>query len=753
VRATDPLGIYYTYAFTYNSDSIPHLTSIANSIGTGETYNLSYSSFTLDDPFTSSSFGTVTKLTEVSLPNDSSANYQFTSDSSGQLTKAQLIYGGYIRWTYASQTYVSSRTQMEIAERYLSKDGTSGSEQGYPLYHESGTSSLTIHSCAMIDGSSVGEKYWTFSPSGSSMGLATYYQGRAPTSSPCSATPASTAMTQNAYTWTQDSGGNNYVSSVVATLDPGQTYAASKITTQTLDTNGNVTSLKNCDYSATCSGAYRQYAYSYLSSSTYTSRYIFNRLSSATVTTNGSTFTTLATIGYDGFSLGGSGTPLGWDTSYGSVTARGNPTSMLDVSGFYTTTSYDLFGNVMGATNASGVSSSVTTNSSTNYAAPSQITVGSSLTTSMSYSSFLGLTGETGPNTTSISIGYDTNARPTSSTSPFGATTTTAYNDTASPPNTCSMVDNRWTQTTLDGLGRPLHVYTGHGSSCGAGTTLTQADSTYASCGCSPLGKLATQTVPYTPGSSGATTTYTYDGIGRTLSKAVVGTGSTPDTQGTTYYIYQGNLVTVYDPANNWKIFATDGFGNLTQVTEPNPSGGTAYTTYYTYDVLGHLIQVQMPRPGFSTTQTRSWSYTGNTLMSATNPENGTVSYTYSGNKVASRTDAKGQATVYTYDSLARLTEVQRYPSGTGNPEDTCQRENYYYDGSNPLSSSYPTNALGRLSAVQYQGGYNPYASTACDTTFTEMYNYGVPGSPVGKQLTVARGSGSFNLAATYTYL
>jgi len=114
---------------------------------------------------------------------------------------------------------------------------------------------------------------------------------------------------------------------------------------------------------------------------------------------------------------------------------------------------------------------------------------------------------------------------------------------------------------------------------------------------------------------------------------------------------------------------------------------------------------------------------------------------------------ALGTLTCCTYDSLARLTEVQRYPSGTGNPEDTCQRENYYYDGSNPLSSSYPTNALGLLSAVQYQGGYNPYASTACDTTFTEMYNYGVPGSPVGKQLTVARGSGSFNLAATYTYL
>ncbi len=130
---------------------------------------------------------------------------------------------------------------------------------------------------------------------------------------------------------------------------------------------------------------------------------------------------------------------------------------MFDVNGIYTYTNYDLFGNVMGATDGNGVSSSVTTNSSTDYAAPSQITVGTSLTTTMTYNSFLGLTAQTGPNGTSVDIGYDTNARPTSSTSPFGATTSTAYTDSSSG-STCTMVDNRWTQTNLDGLGRPVRV-------------------------------------------------------------------------------------------------------------------------------------------------------------------------------------------------------------------------------------------------------------------------------------------------------
>ena len=65
-----------------------------------------------------------------------------------------------------------------------------------------------------------------------------------------------------------------------------------------------------------------------------------------------------------------------------------------------------------------------------------------------------------------------------------------------------------------------------------------------------------------------ATTTYTYDGIGRTTFKAVVGS----ETQGTTQYIYVGNIVQVNDPAGNWKLFTTDAFGNLVSVTEPNPN-------------------------------------------------------------------------------------------------------------------------------------------------------------------------------------
>ena len=143
-----------------------------------------------------------------------------------------------------------------------------------------------------------------------------------------------------------------------------------------------------------------------------------------------------------------------------------------------------------------------------------------------------------------------------------------------------------------------------------------------------------------------------------------------------------------------------------------------------------------MPRP--TGTQTRTFNYAppgsppGAFLLSATNPENGTVSYTYNtgGNqKIATKTDAKGQQTQYSYDSYARLTEVRHYISGT---EDLCQRVDFYYD-SNPFDegeAAFSYNILGRLAAMQYKNA--TINAGFCDTTFPGMV----------KQLQLGRGEG-----------
>jgi RHS repeat-associated protein len=210
----------------------------------------------------------------------------------------------------------------------------------------------------------------------------------------------------------------------------------------------------------------------------------------------------------------------------------------------------------------------------------------------------------------------------------------------------------------------------------------------------------------------------------------------------------------VTDPAGKWKKYTTDVLGQLLQVNEPNPAGGADYVTTYSYDVLGHLTGVSMPRP--TGTQTRTFNYgnpPGAQLLSATNPENGTVSYTYNSyQKVATKTDAAGQQTQYSYDGNARLTQVRHYTLAAGGGsqlgEDTCQQVNYYYD-TNPFDGSYSQNVIGRLAAVTYQNSsFWPYYT--CDTTFTEMYTYNSAGARTGKRL---RGSRlPVNLDGGYTY-
>ena len=464
-----------------------------------------------------------------------------------------------------------------------------------------------------------------------------------------------------------------------------------------------------------------------------------------TSVTDGTNNTTLANLYYDGnasqcANWAGLVAVSGlreWDTSYTpSVTTRGNVCASTVPSG-NTQLQLDASGNVL-KNMTNGVNTQVSSTSTTNYAVPSQLTVGS-LSSSLSWSSFLGLTNDTGPNGDSSSTYYDTYARPSSSTSPFGATTTVSFNNApysnTNPATIKSTTNGRWSQTTMDGLGHTILTQTGD-----ANGTKSQAESVYGPCACSPMLKLMQQAVPHAVGGTPAYTTYGYDGIGRTLSVVA------PDGASTTTYSYQGNTVTTTDAAGKWKKFTMDALGHLTQVTEPDPANPTTstYVTTYTYDLWDNLHTVTMPRP--TGTQTRTFTYSGPYLQSATNPENGTVSYTYNSNyKVATKTDAKGQQFAYSYDSYARLTGVQVYPQGPNNPADPCQAVNYYYD-TNPFDSSYSgTYSSGRLTAIQYFGGSstyspNPYGPTGpCDTTFEEMYDYSQPGGKIGKRLRTTR--------------
>ena len=212
---------------------------------------------------------------------------------------------------------------------------------------------------------------------------------------------------------------------------------------------------------------------------------------------------------------------------------------------------------------------------------------------------------------------------------------------------------------------------------------------------------------------TGGTTPYTWSlasgsalPSGLTLTAAGV-IGGTPGAAGT--YSFTINL---NDSASHT---ASRAFS----LTVAASGGGGNLITSYQYDLYDNLVQVTMPRA--AGTQTRTFTYNGKLLLTATNPENGTVTYTYNGDQtLATKTDAKGQKIAYTYDTNKRMTMTQRYPS-PGTTEDTCQRTTYYYDGAVPSGVSWTSQySYGRLTAMQWgQPGEIGRYSSACPVAHT----------------------------------
>ncbi len=742
------------YTFTYNMDPIPHLTAITNSIATAEKYSFGYTeNYALDDPFAAQNFGTVALLASSaatsipSVPLTTYFSYDTTTATSGcsmpspgtsgpgQLTQVTTPYCGHLRYSYHSHALSGSRSFYEIQYRYLSMY-SGATETSIQLSRGNDTSYTVQQSGTLDDSTANARKIWNFQTNTSqfNLGLVTQYSEK--TLSPL------TTLSQLTYAWSQTPNSlNPYISSTTTKLDPGQTYEADKQTTQTLDQYGNVSLMQVFNFGAGSVGSLaRTYNNSYLYQNStvgthYTPLYIFNRLQTSTAT-DGTNTAALVSNTYDAGTIGSvTGSLYEHDASYSTAFAyRGNVTNSV-VPITTTANSFDLTGNVTGTT-VNGVTSTVT--ASNNDAAPEQISVNTQnnnnllLQSTMTWSAFLGLSSAAGPNGDAGSVDYDSNARPSSTKSPYGAVTTYIYNDAASTPNKVAITDGHWVQTNMDGFGRAINTITGYsgtGYQTTGSTAVSFADTVYAPCGCSPLGKLNQQSQPYAPGATEVYTVHNYDASGRTTS-VVLPDGST------TTYTYKGNTVQVTDPAGNSKTFTMDAFGNLVTVQETDPTLG-AVTTSYTYDILNHLITVSMPRGTYGT-QTRTFNYNTGTpattvtgfLQSATNPENATVTYSYNSNHTLhSKTDAKNQTLTYYYDAINRLISV-KWP---GAPGGTQTLRTYYYD-INPLPGYSGINALGRLAMVQYaligSGTIQLY----------ESYGYGAPnttgaGLPYQKEL------------------
>ncbi len=211
---------------------------------------------------------------------------------------------------------------------------------------------------------------------------------------------------------------------------------------------------------------------------------------------------------------------------------------------------------------------------------------------------------------------------------------------------------------------------------------------------------------------------------------------TTPDGAASTN-TYYGNLTTVADARSHARALTLDALGRITNVTEDPGTSGLNFGTSYSYDGLGNLKQVNQG------SQTRTFSYDPlSRLLSATNPESGSVSYVYDGSgsnglgNLWTRTDNKNSVTTYTYDPLSRPLTVA-YSDGTpgvtftyddpnasnskghltsiANGVSTTQYTQFDPLG-NVLKSSQTTTVAGTPHTYSFQYGYNLLSALTSET-------------------------------------
>jgi YD repeat-containing protein len=211
---------------------------------------------------------------------------------------------------------------------------------------------------------------------------------------------------------------------------------------------------------------------------------------------------------------------------------------------------------------------------------------------------------------------------------------------------------------------------------------------------------------------------------------------------------YSGNTVAYTDEnLNQWKR-TSDAYGNLTHVLEPNGvAQASSMQTDYAYNALNDLISVaQWGGPsGSSGGRGRWFTYDSlSRLLSATNPETGTINYTYDLNgNVSTKTDARNVVTTYGYDALNRVLS-KTYSGDPSNTPFSC----YQYD------SPSVTNGIGRLSNSWTI--YGSCATTAPSTGFLTMRSLGAY-DPMGRllseqQYTLASQAGGKSYQPQYRY-
>lgn len=633
------------------------------------------------------------------------------------------------------------------------------------------------------------------------------YSGCAPSNSGCT-TPGPLLRTKViAYTGEAGLQASSLINvrpiSVTTTLDNGkvvQNQTDYETFTFTTNYEGNFTATRlnptayrEYDFGSGAPGPLvRQTKYTYLSTgnSNYTSRNIVDRVLTKQILDGNSTQVALTTYEYDNYShpnqpMVASGAVQHASSYSTSFLYRGNVTGVelwrnTDNSTLTTTKQYDDAGNIVSTIDPLGYKTSFDfTDSWTNSTcAPSgqgkayltKVTNDLNQATNKTYNSCTGSAASTtDPNGQVTSVSYDLLGRSTSVSYPDHGLTSYCYTD--GKPAACgtsgnsqsapfavvttsviSSSKNKISTKTLDGLGRVSQTQlNSEPDPSGVDYTLT----TYDLLDRKSLIYNPTRCYPITTNCGEATwgfTTTNYDPLDRVISVVEQDGSTSSSTFGTAPPSgYNSYCTTVTDEAGKSRQSCVDGLGRITSVVEdPGSSPHLNYLTTYRYDALGNLTGVTQNGSNSSYARVRSFGYNSlSQLISATNPESGTISYAYDadGNVITKKAPSPNQpstgtaqvSTTFTYDTLNRITGKTYADGFTSNP--STPTPFFGYDNSSAWGITQ-TNMVGRL--------WEAWTGTQSIATTGEIFSY----DPMGRAVmnNQSPGVAVSNTAFGYSY-
>jgi len=388
-----------------------------------------------------------------------------------------------------------------------------------------------------------------------------------------------------AKTWTSDTGTsavNPRIASVVTQLDDGTQSAI----TYAYDANGNVTDMRETDFASGTPGPLlRETVTTYA----VLGNHILNRPAQVLMK-NATGILSRSDFAYDEYASlplhGVSPAAIQHDdTNYSTAptNARGNLTSKtvytnaaLGTGAVKSIFTYDVLGNRIVAQEGCCTQARSQYSATTQYGFPDSLTTepaGNQLTASYIYNLTSGtISSLTDVNGQVTTYTYDVNNRTTSVHTPDGITRSTAYDDASGNPGWTSSTtaDSRITVVTADFGGQEISNKLFNGA-----TLLSTVSSSY-----DALGRTTQSSNPYGSGDTAVYTTYTYDALGRAITR-------TPPalTAGVSQNSYQashaGHTTTFTDPGSRQHRELHNAIGELVEVDEPgdsfagSPSAGT----------------------------------------------------------------------------------------------------------------------------------------------------------------------------------